>query len=115
MLRDVEQMSIEEVSQALDISTASVKTRLLRARLMLRDMLAPKLTGGWFSRTFSEREQAMVVSCEQVWQEISNYLDGDVSPELRAAMEEHFANASIAPQCWKARRTLSSCMATIVW
>jgi hypothetical protein len=32
----------------------------------------------------------MVVSCEQVWQEISNYLDGEVSPELRAAMEAHF-------------------------
>jgi hypothetical protein len=32
----------------------------------------------------------MVVSCEQVWQEISNYLDGEVNPELRAAMEAHF-------------------------
>ena len=28
----------------------------------------------------------MVVNCEQVWQEISNYLEGEVSPELRAAM-----------------------------
>jgi len=32
----------------------------------------------------------MVVSCEQVWQEISNYLDGEVRPEVRAAMEAHF-------------------------
>jgi hypothetical protein len=32
----------------------------------------------------------MVVSCEQVWQEISNYLDGEVSPELKTAMEAHF-------------------------
>jgi hypothetical protein len=32
----------------------------------------------------------MVVNCEQVWQEISNYLEGEVSPELRAAMETHF-------------------------
>ena len=31
----------------------------------------------------------MVVSCEQVWQEISNYLEGEVSPELRSAMEAH--------------------------
>jgi RNA polymerase sigma-70 factor, ECF subfamily len=50
VLRDVQHLSIEEVSQTLGISTASVKTRLLRARLMLRDLLAPKLTGGWFSR-----------------------------------------------------------------
>jgi hypothetical protein len=32
----------------------------------------------------------MVVSCEQVWQEISNYLDGEVNPQLRSAMEAHF-------------------------
>jgi Putative zinc-finger len=32
----------------------------------------------------------MVVNCEQVWREISNYLEGEVDPSLRAAMEEHF-------------------------
>jgi hypothetical protein len=32
----------------------------------------------------------MVVNCEQVWREISNYLEGEVDPALRAAMEEHF-------------------------
>src|SRR6266851_5357634 len=31
----------------------------------------------------------MVVKCEEVWREISNYLEGDVSPDLRAAIEEH--------------------------
>lgn len=51
LLRDVEHMSIEEASQALSISVASVKTRLLRARLMLRDALAPAFADGWFSRT----------------------------------------------------------------
>ena len=50
VLRDMEQMSIEETANALGISTASVKTRLLRARLMLRDLLAPGLGGAWSSR-----------------------------------------------------------------
>ncbi len=31
----------------------------------------------------------MVVSCEEVWREVSNYLDGEVEPGLRSAMEEH--------------------------
>src|SRR5208337_2457719 len=31
----------------------------------------------------------MVVNCEEVWREVSNYLDGEVEPGLRAAMEEH--------------------------
>ena len=51
ILRDVEQISIEETAAVLNISIASVKTRLLRARLMLRDILAPDLANGWFSRT----------------------------------------------------------------
>ena len=51
LLRDVEQISIEETAEVLNISIASVKTRLLRARLMLRDILAPDLANGWFSPT----------------------------------------------------------------
>lgn len=47
VLRDMEQLSIEETAKALGISIASVKTRLLRARLMLRDLLAPGLGGPW--------------------------------------------------------------------
>ncbi len=43
VMRDVEQMSIEETSQALQISVGAVKTRLLRARLVLRDLLSPGL------------------------------------------------------------------------
>jgi predicted anti-sigma-YlaC factor YlaD len=31
----------------------------------------------------------MVVSCEEVWREVSNYLDGEVEPGLRVAIQEH--------------------------
>ena len=30
------------------------------------------------------------ISCLEVWQEISNYIDDDVDAELRARMEAHF-------------------------
>ena len=30
------------------------------------------------------------LSCEQVWHEISNYLEGDVEPGLRSALDGHF-------------------------
>lgn len=30
------------------------------------------------------------ISCEEVWREISNYLDGEISAELRVRMEAHF-------------------------
>lgn len=32
------------------------------------------------------------ISCVEVWQEISNYLDGDVEPELKARIEAHLRN-----------------------
>jgi anti-sigma factor (TIGR02949 family) len=33
----------------------------------------------------------MVMSCQEIWREISNYIDGDLSPELRAQLEVHLA------------------------
>jgi hypothetical protein len=32
----------------------------------------------------------MVVPCEQVWLEISNYIENDLDPSLRTALDEHF-------------------------
>jgi RNA polymerase sigma-70 factor (ECF subfamily) len=39
ILRDIEEMSIEETAEALDLSISAVKSRLLRARLQLREKL----------------------------------------------------------------------------
>ena len=30
------------------------------------------------------------MNCEEVWREVSNYIDGDVDVALRSSMEEHF-------------------------
>lgn len=47
ILRDVEHLSIQEAAQVLGITKGSVKTRLLRARLQMRDALAPGIDGSW--------------------------------------------------------------------
>jgi RNA polymerase sigma-70 factor (ECF subfamily) len=47
VLRDMQHLSIDETANVLGISASSVKVRLLRARLMLRDLLAPGLDGSW--------------------------------------------------------------------
>lgn len=39
ILRDIEELSIEETAEALDLSISAVKSRLLRARLQLREKL----------------------------------------------------------------------------
>ena len=43
MLRDIEQVSTDEVARQLGLSVPAVKTRLLRGRLMLREWLSPHL------------------------------------------------------------------------
>ena len=32
----------------------------------------------------------MEMGCDLVWREISNYVDGDVEPGMREALEKHF-------------------------
>jgi RNA polymerase sigma-70 factor, ECF subfamily len=49
-LRDVEGLSVKDTAEALDISEAAVKTRLLRARLKLREELSV-----YFAERVSER------------------------------------------------------------
>jgi RNA polymerase sigma-70 factor (ECF subfamily) len=54
VLRDIHELSISETSAVLGISPGAVKSRLRRARLMLRDILAPGLAQdgrlGWVSK-----------------------------------------------------------------
>jgi RNA polymerase sigma-70 factor (ECF subfamily) len=55
VLRDMQHLSIEETASALGITASSVKIRLLRARLMLRDLLAPGLGGSWSRKLSFEK------------------------------------------------------------
>ncbi len=38
----------------------------------------------------NSKDDRDAVNCEQVWHEISNYIEGDVDAPLRSAMEAHF-------------------------
>jgi hypothetical protein len=39
-------------------------------------------------------KEPIEIDCEEVWRQISNYLDDAVDPELRAALSSHFKNCS---------------------
>jgi RNA polymerase sigma-70 factor (ECF subfamily) len=49
ILRDVHSLSLKDTAAVLGITEGSVKTRLHRARLQLRDFLAPGFDGNWSS------------------------------------------------------------------
>src|SRR6266536_618845 len=67
VLRDVEGLSTEETAQALELSIPAVKSRLLRARLQLRERL---------SRYFQKREKSND-------RENGNDKDGDKSADIK--------------------------------
>ena len=58
VLRDVQDMNIAETAAALGVSEGVVKTRLLRARLMMQKELAPKLNTGRSGLLGTFRRQA---------------------------------------------------------
>ncbi len=43
LLRDIEEMPYDEVANVLDVPLGTVKSRVNRARLMLRDLLSPRM------------------------------------------------------------------------
>jgi RNA polymerase sigma-70 factor, ECF subfamily len=47
VMRDMQHLTIAETAEVLQISESLVKTRLLRARLKLREALAPGIDGAW--------------------------------------------------------------------
>jgi len=54
-LRDISQLSGRETAEALGLTLAVVKTRLLRARLQMRDLLAPGFDRSWLTNETSAR------------------------------------------------------------
>jgi RNA polymerase sigma-70 factor, ECF subfamily len=53
VLRDIQQLSVQECTEMLDVSEQVVKVRLHRARLMMREKLAPAFKRGFLARWLS--------------------------------------------------------------
>lgn len=107
LLRDVEGLTAPEVARVTGASVQAVKSRLHRARLAVRQQIAPLLgipTG----------LPAAPGTCPDVLALFSSHLEGQVSAEVCAAMERHI---EACPRCKGAcdslKRTLSLCRATV--
>ena len=55
VLRDIEGLSVRETAESLELTEASVKVRLLRARLMMREQLT-RAFGDESTRLFPDHE-----------------------------------------------------------
>jgi len=97
-LRDMQQLSLSEAAQILGISESTATTRLHRARLQMRNKLtplfarpAPKWIPLWMMMADMGKRLAKgkMVSCKRVIRELSNYIEGDLAPDLRSEIEGH--------------------------
>jgi RNA polymerase sigma-70 factor (ECF subfamily) len=103
VLRDVEGLSAQEAAKVLGISVAAVKSRLHRARVAVRQALAPVLG------TASD-EPPPDSMCPDVLTLFSQHLEGDIDPTVCATMETHLARCSrCRGRCESLKRTLAVC------
>ncbi len=101
VLRDMQHLTTMQAAVVLGISEPSVTTRLHRARLKMREQLAPffhKPEKKWAPMQkimqvgYSYMRKAM--DCDKVVRELSNYIEGQLEPALRAEIERHLRRCS---------------------
>ena len=102
ILRDVEGLSASEVAEVVGVSVQAVKSRLHRARLSVRERVAPLLG--------VEAPAPPSGACPDVLMMFSRHLEDEISAEHCAEMERHLEGcARCRGTCDSLKRTLALC------
>lgn len=105
VLRDVEGLTAPEVGQVIGLSVDAVKSRLHRARLAVRQHVAPVLG--------ISLNAPLATGCPDVLALFSRYLEGEIGPDVCAEMEAHLERCGgCRGACDSLRRTIMLCRAT---
>jgi len=100
VLRDMQHLTASQAAMVLGISEASVTTRLHRARLQMREQLAPLFRD---SKKWAPMQKIMdagyrymrkAMGCNKIVRELGKYIEGDLEPALRAEVEKHLRRCS---------------------
>jgi len=103
VLRDVEGLPAPEAAKVLGISIDAVKSRLHRARVAVRQELAPVLG-------HPPIESPRGATCPDILTLFSQHLEGEIDPSVCATMEAHLAQCSHCRHaCESLKRTLAIC------
>ncbi|MGE5178163.1 MAG: sigma-70 family RNA polymerase sigma factor [Bacteroidota bacterium] len=100
VLRDLEGLPAREAARILGVSERALKSRLHRARIALRDRLAPRFG--------SRPEAAHRPGCAEAGRLLNRYLDGELDRRACAAMQVH---VDACPSCGAACRALRDALA----
>jgi RNA polymerase sigma-70 factor (ECF subfamily) len=105
VMRDVEGLSAPEIARVLDLTVEAVKSRLHRARVTVRQQIAPLLAA-------PASGPALSGQCPDVVAMFSRHLEGDIAPATCAQMEAHLGRCEDCRRaCDSLRSVLASCRA----
>ena len=108
ILRDVEGLTAPEVAEVMGLTVEAVKSRLHRARLAVREAVAPLL--GVPGTEAAPPAAGPPPGCPDVVELFSRHLEGEISASLCADMERHLAGcARCRSRCDSLQRTLALC------
>jgi RNA polymerase sigma-70 factor (ECF subfamily) len=103
VLRDVEGLSAAEVAEILGLTVEAVKSRLHRARVAVRERVAPALMAEPPAPEPSPQ-------CKDVVLAFSRHLEGEIDSDLCAELEKHLEGcAACRSRCDSLRSTLTLC------
>src|SRR5512133_365999 len=114
VLRDVEGLTAPEVAEVMGLTVEAVKSRLHRARVAVREALAPLLAapapGAGAARPTPE--PAPATGCPDIVELFSRHLESEISASVCAEMEKHLARCpGCQSRCESLQRTLALCRA----
>jgi RNA polymerase sigma-70 factor (ECF subfamily) len=89
VLHDMEELSTEEVAQVTGLRPGTVRVRLHRARVFLRNQLARKIKS-----TVTKRKPPASSRCKRLFALLSDYLDQKIDPSLCDSVEGHLGGCS---------------------
>ncbi len=90
LLRDVQGLTVAQSAKVAGITPATAKTRLLRARLRMRDLIAEKTPP--LRNTPVVLRRAAANSCALVWRRVSDFVDGTINASIRHTIEVHLVH-----------------------
>jgi RNA polymerase sigma-70 factor (ECF subfamily) len=103
LLRDAEGLTAPEVAEVLGLTTQAVKSRLHRARLAVRERVAPLLG-------ITTDLPTAPGTCPDVLMMLSQHLEDEISADLCAEMERHLERCQrCRGTCETLKRTLALC------
>lgn len=132
VLRDVEGLTAPEVAEVMELSVEAVKSRLHRARVAVREAIAPLLgvpePAGAVPIAAARPAQAAPaeplraaapsapalagVGCPDIVQLFSEHLEGEISATVCADMEQHLSRCpACRSKCDSLQQTLALCKA----